>query len=67
MFQSDVALVIDVLPAFYDLDFRLQKMTEDTTLAPVCRVAAHAARLQCDKYYDLLSECEATSFSLGAS
>ncbi|EIM79011.1 uncharacterized protein STEHIDRAFT_164101 [Stereum hirsutum FP-91666 SS1] len=64
LFQSGATLIIEVLPAFHDLDVRLKMMANDVTLAPVCRVAAYAAHLQCDKYYDLFSECEAVAFCI---
>lgn len=65
VFQSGSALIIDVLPAFLDIEIRLARMSEDTSLAPICRVAAHAGHLQAQKYLDLFGECEAVAFSLG--
>lgn len=65
MFQSHVTLIIDVLPVFLDLELRLQSMSNDARLLPVCRVAAHAGLLQCQKYFILFQECEAVAFSNG--
>ncbi|EIM91657.1 uncharacterized protein STEHIDRAFT_49378 [Stereum hirsutum FP-91666 SS1] len=63
VFQSHVTLIIDVLPVFLDLELRLQSMSNDARLLPVCRVAAHAGLLQCQKYFILFQECEAVAFS----
>lgn len=65
VFQSHVTLIIDVLPVFLDLELRLQSMSNDARLLPVCRVAAHAGLLQCQKYFILFQECEAVAFSNG--
>lgn len=65
VFQSGTALIIDVLPAFLDIEIRLSNMSKDMSLAPICRVAAHAGLLQCQKYLILFDECEAVAFAVG--
>ncbi|EIM84180.1 uncharacterized protein STEHIDRAFT_31640, partial [Stereum hirsutum FP-91666 SS1] len=61
MLASHVTLIIDVLPVFLDLELRLQSMSNDARLLPICRVAAHAGLLQCQKYFILFQECEAVA------
>ncbi|KAI0726111.1 ribonuclease H-like domain-containing protein [Fomitopsis betulina] len=57
--QDDVPLIIDVYPAFDQLQQDFLAMEGNTTLPNVCRVAAHAGYLVTCKYYNLFNMCEA--------
>ncbi|KAI0662356.1 ribonuclease H-like domain-containing protein, partial [Cubamyces menziesii] len=64
-FQTDdVPLIMDVIPAYDQLQRDFCAMSNDTSLPSICRVAAHAAYLMTRKYYSRLDECEAYFFAI---
>ncbi|KAI0323610.1 hypothetical protein GY45DRAFT_1229139, partial [Cubamyces sp. BRFM 1775] len=64
-FQTDdVLLIMDVIPAYDQLQWEICAMSNDTSLPSICRVVAHATYLMTRKYYSRLDECKAYFFAI---
>lgn len=63
--KSDVPLIVEVIPEMEGIQRLLEAITNDLTLEPVCRVAAHAGLLVCEKYYRILDDCDAYTTAIG--
>ncbi|KAK7461760.1 hypothetical protein VKT23_008190 [Stygiomarasmius scandens] len=60
IFQQKIRpLIVEVIPAFKDLEFALDKIANHADYYPVTRVAAYAGLLMIKKYYSLIDVCEA--------
>lgn len=65
--QTGVPLIIDVIPAFLELQGQLDYMTRpESALPTICRVAVHAGLLVSREYFDKFSGCQAYAFAIGA-
>ncbi|EPS98928.1 hypothetical protein FOMPIDRAFT_1148218, partial [Fomitopsis schrenkii] len=62
--RGDIPLIVEVYPAFAQLQHDLCLMRDNTTLPSVCRVAAHAAYLATCKYVTLIGECDAYTIAI---
>ncbi|KAI0326822.1 hypothetical protein GY45DRAFT_1379241, partial [Cubamyces sp. BRFM 1775] len=66
IFQAGkIPLLMDVIPTYDLLQRDFHAMADDSTLPPICRVAAYAAYLMTRKYYTRLEECDAYYLSIG--
>jgi hypothetical protein len=65
--QKDTPLVPGAVPMLSRLETALRNVSNDSGVAEVIRVAAHAGVLLSEKYYTLLEECEVYSISIGMS
>ncbi|KIJ06128.1 hypothetical protein PAXINDRAFT_92474, partial [Paxillus involutus ATCC 200175] len=62
--QKDTPLVPGAVPMLSRLETALRNVSNDSGVAEVIRVAAHAGVLLSEKYYTLLEECEVYSISI---
>ncbi|KAI0070265.1 hypothetical protein K474DRAFT_1609013, partial [Panus rudis PR-1116 ss-1] len=62
--QRDVPLIVDVIPAYNQLQRDFQAMADCEDLPNVCRVAAYSGYLMTRKYYKRTDECDAYVISI---